>query len=144
MASACNLPLVLHGTVVLLLSQVAGYAFFHAIRASEHDATKLGQWRMSHAASSAGAVFLIALGPVVPHLELGPLPVGALVGVLVVSTYGLCLGTLVAAVSGHRGARPHLPWSNLVVYLLYVLGALGSTVAAIALVYGAARAELMP
>lgn len=141
-AGACNIPLVLHGTIVLLLSQVAGYAFFRALAGAEHDGARTGMWRMSHAACSAGAVFLIALGPVVPHLSFLPLPAAIVVDALIVSTYALCLGTVVAGWSGHRGIRPAGPWSNGAVYVLYVTGALGSTLSALALLWGATRAYL--
>ena len=142
MVTACNMALVLHGVIVLLLSQLAGYAFFRAINAGDEAAARTGMWRMSHAACSAGAVLLIALGPVVPHLRLTSLPEALLVATLIGATYALCLGTVVAAVSGHRGTRPRGPWSNLVVYILYLLGALGSTVSGVVLLYGAARAYL--
>lgn len=139
MEGACNIPLVLHGTIVLLLSQVAGYAFFRAIAGAQHEGPRTGMWRMSHAACSAGAVFLIALGPVVPHLSLVPLPAAVVVDALIASTYALCLGTLVAGWSGHRGVRPVGPWSNLAVYVLYLAGALGSTLSGLALLWGATR-----
>jgi hypothetical protein len=134
-ASVCNLALALHGSIVLVVSQVVGYAFFRAIRTEANAQT----WRMSHAACSAGATFLIALAPVVPHLD-PPVSTGALVGLLVVSTYALSIGTVIAAVAGHRGVAPALPWSNRIVYALYLVGAITASLAGIALVIGAARA----
>lgn len=141
-AAACDLSLVLHGAIVLLLANLAGYVFFRAINASPPDAARINMWRMSHAATSTGALFLVALGPVAPHLHLEPLPRWLFVVVTVGSTYALCLGTIVAGASGHRGTKPRMPWSNLVVYFLYVLGALGSTIAGLALLYGAVGAWL--
>ena len=143
MEAACDIPLVLHGAIVLLLGQVAGYLFFRALRASP-DGARAGMWRMSHAACSAGAVLLLAMAPVVPHLRLAPLSAIAVVDTAVVSTYALCGGTLVAAFSGQRGLRPRPPLSNQVVYLLYVVGALSSTVSALALFAAALRAYLAP
>jgi hypothetical protein len=140
--SACNLPLVLHGAIVLLLGQLAGYVFFRVIHASPQDATRVGMWRMSHSATTVGAVFLIALAPVVPHLHLAPPAASFLVATLVASTYALCLGTLAAALSGHRGTSGRKPWSNVLVYVLYVAGAVGSTAAGLVLLYGAAGACL--
>jgi hypothetical protein len=138
------MELVFHGAIVLLLSQLAGYALLFAINAPQQDATKLGMWRMSHAACSAGAVFLIALGPVVSHLLLTPGQAALLVHSLVVSTYGLTLGTVVAGISGHRGTRLRRPWSNMIAAVLYVVGVLGSTISGGLLMYGAARAYLAP
>lgn len=138
--TACNVALVLHGAIVLLLAQLAGFVLFRAINASPQDATRTGMWRMSHSATSMGAVFLVALGPVVPHLRLAP-PLGAfLVTALIGSTYALCLGTIAAGFTGHRGTRARGPSANVLVYFLYVVGALGSTVAGIVLLVGAARA----
>jgi hypothetical protein len=131
MDAACSLPLVFHGAVVLLVSQIAGYAYFRALR---RDANA-ERWRMSHSACSAGAVFLIALAPVVPRLASSTL----LVPSLVASTYAFCIGTVIAGVSGQRGLSAG---SNVVVYGLYLAGALGSTLAALLLLYGAARAYL--
>jgi hypothetical protein len=141
-AATCNIPLIVHGSIILLLSQGAGYAFLFAINTASQESTKTGMWRMSHAACSAGAVFLIALGPVVPHLHLTPSAAAFLVHALIVSTYALCLGTVVAGISGHRGTRFRLPWSNLITCVLYLVGALGSSLAGLVLLYGAARAHL--
>jgi hypothetical protein len=140
MSAGCHMAMVFHGAVILLLSQLVGYAFFRAINKQKPEATAM--WRMSHAASSAGAVFLIALAPVVPHLRLGPATGWLLVGSLIGSTYAMCLGTVVAAASGNRGTRPRLPWPNLLAYLLYMAGALGSTVAGLVFFIAAARTYL--
>jgi hypothetical protein len=138
MASACDLSLVLHGAILLLLSQVAGYAFFRAI--NRRDPETIGMWRMSHAACSAAAVLLIALGPVAPHLrlrhELAVLLDGALIG----SSYAFCVGTVIAASSGHRGTKPRGPAANVAVYVLYVVGAVASTLSALVFAWGAASA----
>jgi hypothetical protein len=145
-AAACNIPLIFHGSIVLLVSQIAGYAFLFAINTSpkppQQESPKVGMWRMSHSACSVGAVFLIALGPVVPHLDLTPPAAAFLVGALIVSTYALCVGTVVAGISGHRGTRLRLPWSNLITTVLYLIGALGSTISGIVLMYGVTRAYL--
>jgi hypothetical protein len=135
--TACNMQLVLHGAIVLLLGQLAGYVFFRAIHAAPENATRTGMWRMSHAATTMGAVFLIALAPVVPHLRLSSGAATFLVIALIASTYALCVGTVVAALSGQRGTRPRGPSANVVVYVLYVAGALGSTAAGVVLLYGA-------
>jgi hypothetical protein len=144
MAASCNIPLIFHGAVILLLSQVAGYALFFAIKRSPQDATRVGMWRMSHAACSAGAVFLIALGPVVPHLPLSPGLFTFLVDTLIVSTYGLSVGTVVAGFSGHRGMSLKLPWSNRIASVLYLIGVLGSTLSGLVLMYGAVLAYMAP
>jgi hypothetical protein len=144
MAAACDLSLVLHGAIVLLLGQVAGYAFFWAINARDPQGREVGMWRMSHAACSAGAVLLIALAPVVPHLRLDPKLALVLTYSLIVSTHALCVGTVVAAWSGHRGTRLRGPMPNLAVYLLYIVGALGSTLSALVFAYGAAGAYFAP
>jgi hypothetical protein len=141
-AAACNLALVLHGAIILLLAQLAGYVLFRAINASPQDATRTGMWRMSHSATSMGAVFLVALGPVVPHLRLGASLSAFMVAALIGSTYALCLGTIAAGFTGHRGTRAGGPWANALVYVLYVVGALGSTAAGVVLLYGAAGAYL--
>lgn len=150
-AAGCNIPMIFHGSIVLLLSQFAGYAFLWAINTSnkslqppQHESAKVNQWRMAHSACSAGAVFLIALGPVVPHLRLTAPTAGFLVDALIVSTYAFCLGTIVAGISGNRGTRLRLPWSNLITTLLYLVGALGSTISGLVLMYGATLAYLAP
>jgi hypothetical protein len=140
MVAACNLALVVHGIVVLLIGQLAGVAFFRAINASPERDGAVQMWRMSHAASTAGAVFLIALAPVVPHLAFAPIPASLVVSTTIVSSYLLSAGTVVAAFSGHRGTQPRQPWPNLAVYAMYVAGAIGSTLSAASLLYGALRA----
>jgi hypothetical protein len=126
------------------MSQCAGYAFFRAINARDPQSPQVGMWRMSHAACSAGAVLLIALAPVAPHLRLSPKLAVVLTYSLVVSTHALSVGTIVAACSGHRGTRPRGPIPNLAVYLLYMVGALGSSLSALVFAYGAAGAYFAP
>ena len=143
-AGTCNLELVFHGAVILIVSQIAGFALLFAINARQDASAKVALWRMSHSACSAGAVFLIALAPVVSHLRLSPPVAAFVVDALVVSTYGLCLGTVVAGASGHRGTRLRGPWPNLIACVFYLVGVLGSTVSGLLLLYGAARAYLSP
>jgi hypothetical protein len=140
MDATCSMPLVLHGAVVLVVSQITGYAFFRALRGAERGDAKAERWRMSHAACSAGAVLLFALAPIVPRLRLAQAASTVLVASLVASTYAFSLGTVVAGVSGQRGLRAGGPSPNVAVYALYLAGALGSTLAALLLLYGAARA----
>jgi hypothetical protein len=142
MTASCDIRLVVHGAIILLLSQLAGFAFLFSINAKQQNSEKTGMWRMSHAASSAGAVFLMALAPILPQLRLTMLSVELLAASLVVSTYGLCLGTVVAGFSGHRGTRLRLPWPNLLACLLYLVGVLGSVIGGPLLLYGALRAYL--
>jgi hypothetical protein len=125
-----SLVLAVHGCVVLLIAQGVGFAFFRVIETAAPPTVQL--WRMSHAAASAGAVFLIALAPVVPHLAFAPLPEPGVVTTTIGSTYLLVAGTVVAAAAGKR---------NRAVLVCYVLGAIGSTLAAVALLYGALRAR---
>jgi hypothetical protein len=141
-AGACDIKLVFHGCIVLLISQLAGYALLFAINARQNEIAKVARWRMSHAATSVGAIFLIALAPVVSQLELGPGLAAFLVDALIVSTYALSLGTVVAGASGHRGTQLLRPWSNLIAWLLYMVGVLGSTASCLVLTYGATRAYL--
>lgn len=133
-----NLALIVHGALVLVLAQAIGFAFFRSIQRD----TAVQLWRMSHAATSAGAVFLIALGPVLPHLVLAPVPEALVADALIGSTYLLAAGTIVAAASGQRGTSARPPWPNRIVFVLYVAGAIISTLAALALLFGSVRAYL--
>jgi hypothetical protein len=137
-----NVHLFLHGSIVLLLSQLAGYAQYHSIKAVPADAVRVERWRMSHAACGAAAVFLCALASVIPHVDFRPLPAALIVTTLIVSTYLLCLGTLVAGFSGHRGTRRGPPLWNRVAYLCYLAGAISSTLVGLALTYGAVNTVL--
>jgi hypothetical protein len=134
-----SFALVFHGAVVLLLGQAAGYAFFRALKRAE-DGAAAARWRMSHSACSVAALVLLALGPVVPQLGLDPVALQALTWTLIGSTWALCLGTVVAAASGQRGIERRGPVWNRVVWVLYVVGAAGSTVGGVALVIGVAYA----
>jgi hypothetical protein len=125
----CDLRFVLHGAIILMLSQLAGFAFARAIRNGGSD-----RWRMSHAACSAGGILLVALAPVAPHLAIDATFFAI---AWVASTYALCVGTVVAAITGHRGIDSGPPSMNRLVYALYLMGALGTTVATLALIYGA-------
>ena len=54
------------------------------------------------------------------------------------------LHTIVAGISGHRGTERSKPWPNALVYGLYVVGAVGSTVGGVLLLYGATQAYFAP
>ena len=106
----CDLRFVLHGGIILMLSQLGGFVFARAIRSGDSD-----RWRMSHAACSAGGVLLIALAPVAPHLAIGTTLLASL---WIGSTYALCVGTVVAAITGRRGIESGGPPMNQIVYAL--------------------------
>jgi hypothetical protein len=128
--------LILHGSIVLLVGFLSGAGLGSAVVRGKSEAT-MRAWRVAHSGIVMGGVLLLALGPVVPHLRLGASALALLVWSFVVSAYAFAVVLPVGAHYGYRGLSPAPPFLNRVVYAGNMIGAAGSLVAALLLVWGA-------
>lgn len=132
-----TIPLIFHGAVILLLANLIGFPLGRAMASKRSAPEKKEAWRMAHSANSGFGVFLLAMAGCFPHLilsaELGRL----LTTSLIFSGYGFFAGTVIAAMSGHRGLRMKMPAANLCAYVCYLVGVFGSMLGVPLIIYGA-------
>ena len=131
--------LILHGSIVLLVGFLSGAGLGSAVVKGKSEAT-MRAWRVAHSGIVMGGVLLLALGPVVPHLRIGASALALLVWSFVASAYAFAVVLPVGAHYGYRGLSPAPPFLNRVVYAGNMIGAAGSLVGALLLVWGASAA----
>jgi hypothetical protein len=128
--------LILHGGIVLLVGLLSGAGLGSAINRGKSEAT-VRAWRVAHSGIVLGGVMLLALGPVMPHLRLGAAALTALVWSWVASSYAFAIVLPLGAHYGYRGLSGGPPFMNRVVYAGNIIGAAGSLVGTLLLVWGA-------
>jgi hypothetical protein len=128
--------LVFHGGVILLVGLLCGAPYGRAIVRGKPEAV-VRAWRVAHASLSMGGILLIALAAAVPQLQLSGFFTASMVWAFVVSSYAFAAALPLGAHYGHRGLTFKPPFLNRVVYAGNVVGAIGSLVGAVLLVWGA-------
>lgn len=127
--------LLLHGSIVLLVGLLSGSPMGNAINKRKGEETIRG-WRVAHSGLVMGGLLLLVMAVVVPHLGLSSLLAYSLVGCFVVSGYGFVVALPLGAWKGHRGLKPNPRGINHIVYAGNIIGALGSLLGTLILVYG--------
>ena len=125
---------IFHGAVVLLIGNLCGIPYGDAIgRSLAEDVVRA--WRVAHTGGVTGGLTLVALGAVLHRLTVGKAFLNALVWSLVVGTYCITLGFLMAAFAGVRGINPGAPLLNWMVHVAYMIGGLGVLAGSVLFVY---------
>jgi hypothetical protein len=130
---------ILHGAIVLMIGLLCGLPFGSvAARAAGDDAARA--WRVAHSGGTAVGVMLIAIAAALPRLRLADRAASLLACALIVSAYSFTAGVLLAASTGARGLGAGASILDAVVFLAYLVGALGSLLAVALTICGAAAA----
>ncbi|MGJ7503945.1 hypothetical protein ACSFBF_26545 [Variovorax sp. ZT5P49] len=129
--------LVFHGAIVLLFGLLLGAPYAKAIK-REAAAHIVNSWRVAHLSLPIGATLMLATAAVLPWLTVPAWMLWLIAVALIVSAYGFCVSTPLAAISGQRGLSSEgtAGWGRLV-YLGNMVGAVASIVAAVALLIAA-------
>jgi hypothetical protein len=129
--------LVFHGAIVLLFGLLLGAPYAKAIK-REAAAHIVNSWRVAHLSLPIGATLMLATAAVLPWLAVPAWMLWLIAVALIVSAYGFCVSTPLAAISGQRGLSSEgtTGWGKLV-YLGNMVGAVASIVAAVALLIAA-------
>ena len=131
--------LAFHGAIVLLFGLLLGAPYARAIKRGD-AAHIVNSWRVAHLSLPIGAVLMLAVAALLPALVVS-VPVQWIIAVaLIVSAYGFCLSTPLAAITGQRGLEAGGSRPARWVYLGNMVGAGASIVAAVALLYATFRA----
>jgi hypothetical protein len=135
--SDCALLLV-SGSVVLLISLLAGYPYGHAITSEAAEPIVRG-WRLAHSSLAMGGTTTLAIGAVLPWLHPGGWERPVIAWSFALSGAAFSIALPYGAWRGHRGLAAHGPFDNWVVYAGNVIGALSSLAGTLVLVYAAIR-----
>lgn len=128
--------LALNGLLVLVVSLVAGFMLYLAIKDGDDQAP----WHLLHAGGTGRAVMLLALAALIDLPALTDLQLRIALVLVVVFVWTSMLAMTIRAVSGQRGLRLEGAAANRLVYLLYAIGTLAIFPACGLLIYGFYRA----
>jgi hypothetical protein len=130
-----SLQLLLHGAIVLLIGLLSGMPYGSAItQKKEEDVIRA--WRVAHSGLSMGGTTMIAFAAAINQLEINGIALFILVWSSVISGYGFCIALPYGAWVGYRGLSIGKTIESKIVYLGNVLGATGSLVSTLALIFG--------
>lgn len=128
--------LIFHGAVVLLFGLLLGAPYARAIKAGA-AAHIVNSWRVAHLSLPIGATLMFAVAALLPSLLVATQIKWVIAAALIVSAYGFCVSTPLAAITGQRGLTSGGVGLGKLVYLGNMVGAWGSVVASVALLYAA-------
>ena len=127
--------LLFHGSVVLLAGLLSGAPMGSAINKKRGEAT-IQAWRVSHSGLVMGGLMMLVIAVAIPNLSLTSTLISIMVWSLVISGYGFTVALPLGAWKGHRGLKPNPSGINRIVYGGNIIGAGGSLVGALLLLYG--------
>ena len=128
--------LIFHGSVILLAGLLCGAPSGRAIVRGK-SAAVVQAWRLAHLSLPIGAILLFAISAVAQHLQMSGFLLTLMVWAFIVSGYAFTVALPLGAHYGHRGLTSGPPFLNRVVYLGNIVGAIGSLLGALLLVWGA-------
>ncbi|MGL5941027.1 MAG: hypothetical protein ACRC2S_11635 [Waterburya sp.] len=137
-----SLQLLFHGAIVLLIGSLSGIPYGSAIT-QKKDEEVIRAWRVAHSGLSIGGTTMIAFAAAIYQLEINAvseampkaLALSILVWSSVISGYGFCIALTYGAWVGHRGLSIGKTIENKIVYLGNMVGATGSLVSTLALIF---------
>ncbi|MGL6342660.1 MAG: hypothetical protein ACRC80_26410 [Waterburya sp.] len=130
-----SLQLLFHGAIVLLIGSLSGIPYGSAIT-QKKDEEVIRAWRVAHSGLSMGGTTMIAFAAAIYQLDINAIALSILVWSSVISGYGFCIALPYGAWVGHRGLSIGQTVENKIVYLGNMVGATGSLVSTLALIFG--------
>ena len=130
--------LVFHGAIVFLAGLFIGFPFGAAI-VNEAAQSVIDAWQLAHLEGITNGLLLIAVGAVLGNSPLEkwqPRNVLLVQWPLIVTGYANIIASTIGAVTGSRGVAATGPFSNWVVYLIFIVGVIAVFTAMFALAYG--------
>ena len=128
--------LIFHAAIVLLFGLLLGAPYARAIKrgAAAHI---VNSWRVAHLSLPIGATLMLATAPLLASLAVTEAVKWTIVVTLVLSAYGFCVATPLAAITGERGLSAGGKGLGRLVYLGNWMGAYFSTASAAVFLYAA-------
>jgi hypothetical protein len=125
-----------HGAVVLLFGLLLGAPYARAIK-NNAAAQVVNSWRVAHLSLPVGATLMLAVAALLPSFSVSAQVSWVITVALIISSYGFCVSTPLAAVVGQRGLSSESVGFGKLVYLGNMVGAWASVIAALTLLYAA-------
>jgi len=132
----CVRHLIFHAAVVLLFGLLLGGPYARAIKRGA-AAHVVNSWRVAHLSLPIGATLMLATAPLLASLAVSDAVKWTIVVTLLVSAYGFCVATPLAAITGERGLAPGGKGLGRLVYLGNWIGAVCSGISAVVFLYAA-------
>lgn len=130
-----SLQLLFHGAIVMLIGLLSGIPYGSAINKGKQESV-IRAWQVAHSGLAMGGTTMIAVAGVINQLEIDAIALNILVWSSVISGYGFCLALPYGAWVGHRGLAMGKTVQSNIVYLGNIVGAWGSLVSTLALIFG--------
>ena len=131
--------LLFHGAIVVTLGLLSGAPMGRAIVKKKGEDT-VRAWRVAHSGLVMAGLMMLVIAVIIPYLKVGQLATWVLVWSYIISGYGFAVALPIGAWRGHRGLTSKPPGINRVVYGGNMIGALGSLIGTLILIYGAFKA----
>ena len=126
--------LLFHASIVFLIGLLCGAPYGQAIVKKKNNEV-IRAWKLAHGALSLGATTMIAMAAILSFLQVDELVQWVFAITFIVSGYGFCVALTIEPFVGDRGLSWSGVWSNKVVFVGNVIGALGSLIGSFILVY---------
>ncbi|MDJ0595245.1 MAG: hypothetical protein QNJ72_35575 [Pleurocapsa sp. MO_226.B13] len=130
-----SLQLLFHGAIVLLVGLLSGIPYGSAINKRKSEEV-IRAWRVAHSGLAMGGTTMIAFSAAINQLDINAIALLILVWSSVISGYGFCIALPYGAWMGHRGLAVGKSFKSNVVYLGNMVGAFGSLISTLALIFG--------
>src|SRR5262245_22960114 len=127
--------MIFHGAVVILLGLLAGFPYALVVTGTLVSSERA--WRMAHLEGVLNGLLVIAVAAVWDRLALAGRKRDVLVWALVLMAYGNVVASAIGATFAVRGLDPGGPFSNTLVYLLFMAAVVGVVVGLALVVDGA-------
>ena len=132
----CARHLIFHAAIVLLFGLLLGAPYGRAIKRGA-AAHVVNSWRVAHLSLPIGATLMLATAPLLASLAVAEAVKWTIVVTLVLSAYGFCVATPLAAITGERGLSAGGKGLGRLVYLGNWMGAFFSIASAAVFLYAA-------
>jgi hypothetical protein len=125
--------LLLHGSIVLLFGLLLGGPYAKAIKRGAPP-NIVNAWRVAHLSLPIGGTLMLAVAALLPSMTVPTALAWVIAIAFIVSAYGFCVSTPLAALTGERGLSSGGAGLGRLVYFGNWVGAVASIVGAAALV----------
>lgn len=132
----CVRHLIFHAAIVLLFGLLLGAPYARSIKRGA-AAHVVNSWRVAHLSLPIGATLMLATAPLLASLAVSEAVKWTIVVTLVLSAYGFCVATPLAAITGERGLSAGGKGLGRLVYLGNWMGAFFSIASAAVFLYAA-------
>lgn len=131
--------LLFHGSVVMLAGLLSGFPYWLAIIKNK-DMAVVRAWRVAHSFLIVDGIFMLVVGLAIPHLALSGQIVQILVWSVILAGYGFVYAFIIGALKGIRGLTVRPYGLNTVLFAGHLIGASGSLIGIVILIYGFLKA----